>query len=482
MKKEYKRVLLIGAGEAGSMIVKEIKNKSDVLKIELVGIIDDDIEKLGKEILGTKIIGTSPEIPNIANKLQVDEIIFSIANIDPEKKKDILDFCRMTGCSIKTIPGIYEIIDGKVDYRRVRDIEIEDLLGRSAVILDKEKLEGYLEGKVVLVTGGGGSIGSEICRQVSLYSPRKLIILDNNENNAYSIYQELKMKYKDGIDVDIVIANIREFERLDSVFSKYKPNIVFHAAAHKHVPILESNMTEAIKNNISGTDNLIRVSDKYGVDKFVLISTDKAVNPTNIMGATKRATEIMIQAINEVSDTEFVAVRFGNVLGSSGSVIPLFKKQIAAGGPLTLTHKDIIRYFMTIEEAASLVLEASTMAKGGEIFILDMGQPVKIYDLAVKMIRLSGYEPQKDIEIKITGLREGEKLFEELLMDEEGIKSTEHSKIFIGSPHGYDYNEVRKKVDEVVKVAYLEDEKKVETLMREFVPTYIHPEDVNGKR
>lgn len=481
MSKEYGilNVLIVGAGEAAQMVINEINKNFSRLNRNVVAIIDDDITLKGKNVCGHKILGTTEDIVTICNMYDVDEIIFSIANISISRKKEILDICRTTGCHTRTIPSISEIINGKVNFKAIRDVEIEDLLGREAIHLDMQRIKLYLSGKVILVTGGGGTIGSELCRQIADYHPDKLIILDNFENNAYVIQQELKMKFENELNLEVIIANIREYKRLDSVFKKYNPDIIFHAAAHKHVPLMEMNKTEAIKNNVLGTLNLIKVADKYNVEKFVLISSDKAVNPTNIMGATKRLCEILIQIYNSISSTEFVAVRFGNVLGSSGSVVPLFNKQIAAGGPVTVTHKDIIRYFMTIHEAVALVMQAGAMASGGEIFVLDMGDPVKIDDLARNLIRLSGFEPDKDIKIEYTGLREGEKLFEELLMSEEGLKKTEHNKIFIGSPQEFDKDYVFKMIDELRDLAENEDEENVDNLMRTLVDTYIRPEDVN---
>lgn len=436
------RVLIIGAGSAGELVINEIcKNlKSEKL---VIGIVDDDSDKVGKVINNIPIIGTTEDIKYIVQKYSIDEIIFSIADISKKRKHEILSICDSarcgnSECSIKVIPGIFEIINGAVDIKEIKDVKIEDLLFRETIDLDLNKIGEYLNEKVVLVTGGGGSIGSEICRQISTFNPKLLIILDNYENNAYDIQQELIRKYADKLNVETIVASIREEERIKKIFEKYHPDIVFHAAAHKHVPLMEDSPGEAIKNNIFGTLNVANLSKKYNVEKFVLISTDKAVNPTSIMGATKRAAEIIIQTLNEDSKTKFVAVRFGNVLGSNGSVIPLFKKQIQEGGPVTITHKDIIRYFMTITEAVQLVIQAGSIAKGGEIFILDMGQPVKIDELAKNLIKLSGFEPGVDIDIEYIGLRPGEKLYEELLMDEEKILSTENRKIYITNPIAID--------------------------------------------
>ncbi len=480
MKENYSNVLIIGAGNAGEMVVQEL-NRNPRLRKSPVAIIDDDPDKKGRVIHNVKIVGTSNEIIEIAEKYKIDEIIFSIANIDKQKKKDILDICKNTNCKVKTIPGIYEIIDGKVNVKHIRDVRIEDLLGREPIEVDYKDISNYIEGKSVIVTGGGGSIGSELCRQIASFSPNKLIILDNYENNAYAIQQELVRKYGDNLDLVVVIASIREKRRLEEIFEKYRPEIVFHAAAHKHVPLMEFSPGEAIKNNIFGTLNTAKVASKYNAKRFVLISTDKAVNPTNIMGATKRAAEMIIQTMNEESETEFVAVRFGNVLGSNGSVIPLFKKQIEDGGPVTVTHPMIIRYFMTIPEAVGLVIQAGAMAKGGEIFVLDMGEPVKILDLANNLIKFSGLEPGVDIKIKFTGLRPGEKLYEELLMSEEGLLETEHKKIFIGKPININRDKILKILKELQKVTEDEETNKIDYLMKSLVTTYISAEEANER-
>lgn len=476
------RVMIVGAGEAGQMVINEINKNKGKLNRQVVALIDDNELLLGQEVCGKFVDGRVKDIPRLAKELMVDEIIFSIANISNKRKKEIIDICRSTSCYTKTIPGFLEIIDGKVDFKIIRDVEIDDLLGRDPVSLDMDKIRDYISQKIVMVTGAGGTIGSELCRQIYKYGPSKLILLDNYENNVYNVQQELWMKYDNQLDMDVVIANIREEKRLEKVFSKYRPNIVFHAAAHKHVPLMEANPTEAVKNNVFGTRNLLKVSDKYGVDKFVLISTDKAVNPTNIMGATKRLAEKLIQIYNENSSTDFVAVRFGNVLGSNGSVVPLFKSQIQAGGPVTVTHKDIIRYFMTIPEAVALVMQAGAMASGGEIFVLDMGDPVKIDDLARNMIRLSGFEPDVDIDIVYTGLRPGEKLYEELLMAEEGLKVTDHNKIFIGKPQEFNRDEIFSQLAELKSASEEEDVPKVISMIKKLVDSYRKPEDVNKLR
>ena len=480
VSQDSQRVLVVGAGSAGQMIINELKENPQLKKVP-VGIIDDDINKIGRVIHNVKILGNTSQVKEIVEKENVDEIILAMANVDKARKSEIINICKETKCKLKTIPGIYEIIDGKVDIKKIRDVDIEDLLGREPIKVNMEEMSGYIEERTVLVTGGGGSIGSELCRQIASFNPKHLIIVDNYENNAYAIQQELIRKYEGKLNLSTIIASIREYKRMDEIFNEYKPDVVFHAAAHKHVPLMENSPSEAIKNNIFGTLNVARLADAYKVKRMVLISTDKAVNPTNIMGATKRAAEMIIQSINKNSETEFVAVRFGNVLGSNGSVIPLFKKQIAEGGPVTITHPDIIRYFMTIPEAVQLVLQAGAMAKGGEIFILDMGEPVKIVDLANNLIRLSGFEPGVDIKIEYSGLRAGEKLYEELLMSEEGLTKTANSKIFIGKPVEFDSKKVMYNLEMLKKIVDNEDVELIDSVMRAFVTTYIRPEDVNNK-
>lgn len=480
VSQDSQRVLVVGAGSAGQMIINELKENPQLKKVP-VGIIDDDINKIGRVIHNVKILGNTSQVKEIVEKENVDEIILAMANVDNARKSEIINICKETKCKLKTIPGIYEIIDGKVDIKKIRDVDIEDLLGREPIKVNMEEMSGYIEERTVLVTGGGGSIGSELCRQIASFNPKHLIIVDNYENNAYAIQQELIRKYEGKLNLSTIIASIREYKRMDEIFNEYKPDVVFHAAAHKHVPLMENSPSEAIKNNIFGTLNVARLADTYKVKRMVLISTDKAVNPTNIMGATKRAAEMIIQTINKNSETEFVAVRFGNVLGSNGSVIPLFKKQIAEGGPVTITHPDIIRYFMTIPEAVQLVLQAGAMAKGGEIFILDMGEPVKIVDLANNLIRLSGFEPGVDIKIEYSGLRAGEKLYEELLMSEEGLTKTANSKIFIGKPVEFDTKKVMHNLEMLKKIVDNEDVELIDSVMRSFVTTYIRPEDANNK-
>lgn len=463
------KALIIGAGDAGVMLIKEIK-KHRTLNYDILGLIDDDLSKLGQVINGVKVIGTRDDIVNICNENDVEEILIALPSAPFRERKEIYNICKKTGCKLKTLPGIYEIINGDVNISQLRDVDINDLLGREPVKLNNENINKYINGKVVLVTGGGGSIGSELCRQIVKFNPKKLLILDIYENNAYDLQMELKSKYPD-LDLEVIIASIRDFNRLKEVFEKYRPFVVFHAAAHKHVPLMEVNPAEAIKNNIIGTYNVVKCSDMYKVNRFVQISTDKAVNPTNVMGATKRFCEKIIQAFDKESDTDFVAVRFGNVLGSNGSVIPLFKKQIAAGGPVTVTHPEINRFFMTIPEAAQLVIQAGAMAKGGEIFVLDMGEPVKIVDLARDLIRLSGLKPEEDIKIVYTGLRPGEKLYEEPLMDEVALTSTEHEKIFIEQPMEFDVDYVEKSIDEFKQVVN-GDKEDIIRLLEEKVPTF----------
>lgn len=475
------RVLLIGGGAAGNIVINEIKVNPQMKK-RVVGILDDDLNKVGRKIHNIKILGTTDEVKRIVEENHIDEIIIAMANVSKEEKRVIIEKCQQTKCKLKTLPGIYELIDGKVDIKKIRDVEIEDLLGREPIKTNLSEISNYIEEKVVLVTGGGGSIGSELCRQIASFNPKHLIIVDNYENNAYAIQQELLRKCGKELNLSTIIASIREEVRMEEIFKEYRPEVVFHAAAHKHVPLMEKSPSEAIKNNIFGTYKVASLADKYNVRRFVLISTDKAVNPTNIMGATKRAAEMIIQTLNERSNTEYVAVRFGNVLGSNGSVIPLFKKQIEEGGPVTITHPDIIRYFMTIPEAVGLVIQAGAMAKGGEIFILDMGEPVKILDLANNLIRLSGFEPGVDIKIEYTGLRPGEKLYEELLMSEEGITKTDNKKIFIGKPVNFSIDRVEKHLDILKNIVDREDVELIDSVMREFVTTYIRPEEVNDKK
>ena len=468
--------LVIGAGEAGSMIIQELKYSAH-LNSKVVGVIDDNPHKKGKLIHGVRILGGREYILDAAKKYEVDEIILAIPSASPKVTRDILRICNQTTCKLKILPGMYQLITEDVSVSKLRDVSIEDLLGRDPIKVDLESVRGFIEGRCIMVTGGGGSIGSELCRQIAKYKPSRLIIFDIYENNAYDIQQELKLNHPE-LNLTVLIGSVRNTSRIESVIETYRPDVIYHAAAHKHVPLMEDSPNEAIKNNVFGTYKTARAADKFGVKRFVLISTDKAVNPTNIMGASKRMCEMIIQTFNRYSKTEYVAVRFGNVLGSNGSVIPLFKRQMAAGGPLTVTHPDIIRYFMTIPEAVSLVLEAGAFAKGGEIFVLDMGEPVKIADLAKNLIRLSGYTLGVDMDIKYTGLRPGEKLYEELLVKEEGIQKTDNNLIYIGKP--LEFNEVHflsglRELEE----AAMNESLSVKQIVSEIVPTYhIRQEDL----
>ena len=469
-----KNLLIIGAGEAARDIIKTLKTTMRNT-YNIIGLIDDNDGKFRYLISGVRVLGDRYKIAEICKENKVDVIFFAITNISNQDKKEILQICQETGAKLRMLPSTADLIKNKNVMQNLRDVEIEDILGRDPIVLDNENIGELIKDKPILVTGGGGSIGSELCRQIVKYKPSKLIILDIYENNLYNIEIELKSN-PDNDDVEIVpiVASVRDKKRLDNVFEKYTPYLVFHAAAHKHVPLMEGSPLEAIKNNIFGTYNTVNCADKYNVKKFILISTDKAVNPTNIMGASKRMCEMIVQAKDKISKTEYAAVRFGNVLGSNGSVVPLFKKQIAKGGPITVTHKEITRFFMTIPEAVGLVLQAMSYANGGEIFVLDMGEPVKIYDLAVSLIKLTGLEPDVDIPIKVTGLRPGEKLYEELLMEEEGLTETAHNKIFIGKPSDITSEELEGKIEtlkELVKDENVEIQVIKET-MHEIVPTY----------
>lgn len=470
-KEHCVNVMIIGAGAGGDMILKEIEN-SRYLSMRAKCIIDDQPGCHGKLMRGVPIVGGRESILDAVGRYSIDEIIFAIPSASVQTRKEILDICKESGCKLRTIPGTYQLINGDVSVSSLKEVEIEDLLGREPIRINTEEVLGHVGGKVVLVTGGGGSIGSELCRQLAAHHPKQLIILDIYENNAYDIQQELIRKYPE-LDLVVLIASVRNKERIDSIFETYRPNIVYHAAAHKHVPLMEDSPHEAIKNNVFGTYKVAQAADRYGVDKFVLISTDKAVNPTNIMGASKRLCEMLIQSMNRSSRTNYVAVRFGNVLGSNGSVIPLFKKQIAEGGPVTVTHPDIIRYFMTIPEAVSLVLQAGAYARGGEIFVLDMGEPVKILDLATNLIKLSGYRVGEDIQIVFTGLRPGEKMYEELLMNEEGLKETANKMIFIGKPIEFDEEVFRSQLVELEREA-MDETSDIRAAVEKIVTTY-HP-------
>lgn len=464
-----KRVMIIGAGDAGRVIIKEILDSS-ALNMKVCCVIDDDYNKMGRYINGIPIVGDRFAILKNVEKYKIDKIILAMPSASKEERKEILEICKMAKCELKTLPGMYQLIDGELNIGKLRDVEITDLLGRDPIQVNLDEIMGYVEQKVVMVTGGGGSIGSELCRQIAMYHPKQLIIFDVYENSAYEIQQELNRHYPD-LDLVVLIGSVRNTHRMETVFEKYRPDIVYHAAAHKHVPLMENSPNEAIKNNVFGTYKTAKAASEYGVKRFVLISTDKAVNPTNIMGASKRLCEMIVQSFDKISKTEFVAVRFGNVLGSNGSVIPLFKKQIAEGGPVTVTHKDIIRYFMTIPEAVSLVLQAGAYARGGEIFVLEMGAPVRIDDMARNLIRLSGYTPDVDIKIEYTGLRPGEKLYEELLMAEEGMKETANKLIHIGKPIEMDEETFFDKLAELKEACYNDDER-IKEKVQKLVPTY----------
>ena len=478
---KIENLLIIGAGMGAKEIILAVNNTMKD-QYNIVGIVDDNTNKLNKNILGVKVLGTRYDIPTIVKEKNVDIIYLAIDNITQMSRKNIIEICQTTGVKTRVLPSTEEIMKKGGIMNNLRDVEIEDLLGRDPIRLDNKNITDLIKGKNVLVTGGGGSIGSELCRQIIKYNPAKLIIFDIYENNLYDIQMELESHYPKN-KIEAIVGSVRDKKRLNKIFEEYSPQLVFHAAAHKHVPLMEHSPLEAIKNNVFGTYNVANCADEYGVERFVLISTDKAVNPTNVMGASKRLCEMIIQAKNKVSKTDYVAVRFGNVLGSNGSVIPLFKKQIAEGGPVTVTHKDITRFFMTIPEAVGLILQAITYAEGGEIFVLDMGKPVKIYDLAVSLIKLSGYEPGVDIQIQFTGLREGEKLYEELLMQEEGLTATKHDKIFVSKPMNVKMEELERKLQILDKIKD-EDENlinQVKQTMKRVVPTYREPEEVNKK-
>ena len=470
-----RRTLVIGAGDAASTLLHELsKNKSPDMNI--ICCVDDAPEKVGRNIMGSEIMGTTDDIPELVERCEIETLLLAIPTVDEENKRRILGICNKTKCNVRILPDIVKLIaDGKDILSRIRDVRVEDVLGRPEIEL-KDSTNELITGKTVMVTGGGGSIGSELCRQIAMCSPKKLIILDIYENSAYSIQQELLRRYGKRLNLHVLIASVRDSKKIDALFRANRPDVVFHAAAHKHVPLMEISPEEAVKNNVFGTYNVACAADRYGAERFVLISTDKAVNPTNVMGATKRVCEMIVQALAQKSKTKFVAVRFGNVLGSNGSVLPLFKEQIAAGGPVTVTDPEIVRFFMTIPEAVQLVLEAGQMGKGGEIFVLDMGKPVKILDLAENLIKLSGLIPYKDIEIKFTGLRPGEKLYEELLMDEEGVRKTGNRKIFIGSPLGLSKDTFFEQLAELKKIAYSNRSENLVQALLDLVPTFTHKE------
>ena len=466
-------VMVIGAGEAANVIIKEIVN-SNFSTMVIRCIIDDDSGKWGRFIQGIKVVGGRDRIIECADIFGIDEIIVAMPSASRAKISEILDICKETSCKLRSLPGMYQLVNGEVSISKLRDVEVEDLLGRDPIEVDLDSILSYVKGQKVMVTGGGGSIGSELCRQIACHEPAQLIILDIYENSVYDVQQELTAKYPE-LSLVVLIASVRNTNRMNWIFEHYKPDIVYHAAAHKHVPLMEDSPNEAVKNNVFGTWKTVQAAAMNGVKRFVMISTDKAVNPTNIMGASKRICEMIIQTFNKHYDTEFVAVRFGNVLGSNGSVIPLFKKQIMAGGPVTVTHPDIIRYFMTIPEAVSLVLQAGAYAKGGEIFVLDMGKPVKILDLAKNLIRLSGYRVDEDIKIEFTGLRPGEKLYEELLMEEEGMTETANKLIYIGKPINIEEMEFFGQLKRL-KEASKNESNDIRPMIKEIVPTYHYKE------
>lgn len=479
----YERTLVIGAGRAAHLLITDIENaKKDPNNpsgnILPVGLVDDDRSKLGNKILGVPVLGSTADIPAICEQSHISLIVFAIPSCLEEDRQRILSLCSKTKCKIKMVPYLSQLLfeEGKPQLlSQVKDIRIEDLLGREPITFDKVQTEQFIKGKTLMVTGGGGSIGSELVRQIAKYNPKQIIILDIYENNAYDIQQELLLEYGDELNVVTLIASVRDHDKMDKIFDTYRPQVVFHAAAHKHVPLMETSPEEAVKNNVFGTYNTALLAQKYEVEKFIMISTDKAVNPTNVMGATKRCCEMVVQYMAQhKKGTEFVTTRFGNVLGSNGSVIPLFRRQIESGKPVTVTHPDIIRYFMTIPEAVSLVLQAGAMAQGGEIFVLDMGEPVKITTLAENLIRMYGKVPYKDVEIRFTGLRPGEKLFEELLMNEEGLKSTENKKIFIGNQIAIDEKELLEKLDKLQTYSDKNDSESVVKMLADIVPTFRH--------
>jgi len=468
-----KNVMIVGAGAGGSSILKEIENSS-YLSMKVMCFIDDNPNCHGKLLRGVPIVGGRETIPDNVEKYAIDEIIIAIPSASRSVIKPLIEICKETGCYLRTLPGMYQILNGEVNVSQLREVQIEDLLGRDPIEVNVAEILNYVRGKVVLVTGGGGSIGSELCRQIASHNPKRLVVVDIYENGIYEVQQELRVKYPELV-MDVLVASVRNTKRMDYIFKTYQPEIVYHAAAHKHVPLMEDSPNEAIKNNVFGTLKVAMAADKYGTRRFVLISTDKAVNPTNIMGASKRICEMIVQHMNRKSKTEYVAVRFGNVLGSNGSVVPLFKKQIESGGPVTVTHPDIIRYFMTIPEAVSLVLQAGAYAKGGEIFVLDMGEPMKILDLAKNMIKLSGYRVDEDIRIEFTGLRPGEKMYEELLMEEEGLTETANRMIYIGKPIEFDDERFEKQLEALEEIS-ADEQSDIRKVVKEMVSTYNYEE------
>ncbi|WP_281885448.1 nucleoside-diphosphate sugar epimerase/dehydratase [Paenibacillus sp. YYML68] len=466
-----KRALIYGAGDCGAMIAKEMLNQPNADLYPVV-FMDDDRTKHRHHIHNIPVLSGRSDLPIIVDRMDIDEIIIAIPSLSRKETAEIIEVCKTTKAKLKLIPRLQDLIDGKVTIKEIRHVEVEDLLGRDPINVDLEGIANYVENKVVLVTGAGGSIGSELCRQIGPFQPKCLILLGHGENSIYNIEMEIRRKYPE-LPIETIIADIQDRERIHEVFDTYRPQVVFHAAAHKHVPLMERNPAEAIKNNVFGTKNVAEAADRYGSERFVLISTDKAVNPTSIMGTTKRIAEMIIQSLDKTSQTKFVAVRFGNVLGSRGSVIPHFKKQIALGGPVTVTHPEMIRYFMTIPEAVQLVIQAGAFAQGGEVFILDMGEPVKIVQLAEDLIRLSGFTPYDDIEIEFTGMRPGEKLYEELLTDEEGLGSTKHDRIFVGKPLHLNPAQLEFELKKLEKVT-LEDQQAIREMLKKMVPTFLN--------
>lgn len=473
LQPHHRRALIVGAGEAGIMVVRELK-QSKQSELYPVAFIDDDLQKQKLEILGIPVVGTRDRISEAVKQYQIRDIIVAIPSARRMDIATIINLCKNTGCHIKVIPRVNDLINGQITINMIRNVSVEDLLGREPVKVDLEEIASYLNDQVVMVTGAGGSIGSEISRQVAEINPRHLIVLDHSENSIYDIEMELMSRYPE-LSLSAIIADIKDLNRIKQVFNQFKPNVVFHAAAHKHVPLMENNPLEAVKNNVFGTKNLANCAHEYGAKKFVLISTDKAVNPTSVMGATKRIAEMLIQDLDYRSKTKFSAVRFGNVLGSRGSVVPLFKKQIESGGPVTVTHPDMVRYFMTIPEAVQLVIQAGAIAKGGETFILDMGKPVKISDLAHDLIRLSGLEPEKDIKVVYTGIRPGEKLFEELLSKEEGAAATKHDRIYVGEPLEVSSDRLQNLLK---SLEHVPDNDKVGIYLKQLVPTFVPYQEV----
>jgi len=472
-QKNCRRALIVGAGAAGALVVREMTH-SDHIGLYPVGFIDDDRTKLNQSLLGIPVLGTRDDIPGIVDRYNIDEIIIAMPSVDRQVIKDTVRICRSTLAEVRILPGVYEIIDGKVSVERIRPVKLEDLLGREPVKVDLKAIASYLKEKVVLVTGAGGSIGSELCRQSASFNPQRLVILGHGENSIHKIWQELEELYP-GLDLAVEIADIRDFQRMQHIFNKHKPSVVFHAAAHKHVPLMEMHPGEAVQTNVLGTCNVAEAARRAGAEVFIMISTDKAVNPTSVMGATKRLAELVIRQLNNNSKTIYAAVRFGNVLGSNGSVVPIFERQIRKGGPVTITHPEMKRFFMTIPEAVSLVIQAGSMAAGGEVFVLDMGEQIKIVDLAREMIRLSGYEPEKDIEIVYTGIRPGEKLYEELLTAEEGAAATRHKKIFMGRPGLIDATALKNEIESLKNNRHEVSFERILLALKRIIPGFTSP-------